>query len=68
MDILNANKLNRTEFNPLYTVIFLFWTAIVSPLLVLCLFFALKFAINTNLRINFYKNHHYLRKIFGLVK
>ncbi len=68
MDILNANKLNRTEFNPLYTVIFLFWTAIVSPLLVLCLFFALEFTKNANLRINFYKNHHYLKKIFGLVK
>ena len=65
MDISNANKLNRTEFYPLYTVIFLFWTAIVSPLLVLCLFFALKFAINTNLEINLYKNYIFFEKMFA---
>jgi hypothetical protein len=39
--------------------------AIVSLFVVLCTFFALKFAKNANLKINFYKKYHDLKKKFG---
>ena len=52
MDILNANKLNRAEFNPLYAFIFFFWTAIDSSYILICMIFISEFTKNADMKQN----------------
>ena len=54
--------------DPSYRLLFLLVGNRISIYRFLCLLFAFKFAKNANLKINFYKNYHYLKKIFGSVK
>lgn len=63
MDILYGDKLNFLLNRYLFLL-----TEIVARFIGLCFLFALKFTKNASLRINFYKNQHNFKKMFGWTK